>query len=159
MCAEDGMSSDTLLSPLSPGVVSADILASVSGLEFLEGIRDGRFPPPPIAALLGFYPVEVERGRAVFEARPDSRLYNPMGSVHGGYIATLLDSCMGCAVHSKSVFRAWAPRRREKSAPKALSFTSVARSRRLKAVSPTRAAGSWRTPRQPVCCSACQTGE
>jgi uncharacterized protein (TIGR00369 family) len=95
------MSSDNLHSPIPPGVVSAEALASVTGLEFLKGICDGRFPPPPIAALLGFYPVEVESGRAVFSARPDSRLYNPMGVVHGGYTATLLDTCMGCAVHSK----------------------------------------------------------
>ena len=57
--------------------------------------------PTPIAALLGFQPAEVESGRAVFVAIPDARHYNPIGSVHGGYAATLLDSCMACAVHSK----------------------------------------------------------
>lgn len=82
------------------GVVTADVLASLSGLEFLQRIADGRFPAPPIAELLGFEPKEVEMGRAVFVSRPDSRLYNPIGSVHGGYAATLLDSCMACAVHS-----------------------------------------------------------
>jgi uncharacterized protein (TIGR00369 family) len=95
------MGSDNFRSPIPPGIVSVEALASVDGLEFLKGISDGRFPLPPIAALLGFYPVEIESGRAVFSARPDSRLYNPMGNVHGGYTATLLDSCMGCAVHSK----------------------------------------------------------
>ncbi|MBL8895239.1 MAG: PaaI family thioesterase [Rhizobiales bacterium] len=95
------MSNDSFNTAIPPGVVSAETFASVDGLEFLQRIRDGRFPPPPIAALLGFYPIEVESGRAVFAARPDSRLYNPMGAIHGGYMATLLDSCMGCAVHSK----------------------------------------------------------
>jgi uncharacterized protein (TIGR00369 family) len=82
------------------GAVAANIIASMSGLEFLQRIADGRFPAPPIAELLGFEPKEVEKGRAVFVSTPDSRLYNPIGSVHGGYAATLLDSCMACAVHS-----------------------------------------------------------
>jgi len=82
------------------GVVTADVLVSLSGLEFLQRIADGRFPAPPIAELLGFEPKEVEMGRAVFVSTPDSRLYNPIGSAHGGYAATLLDSCMACAVHS-----------------------------------------------------------
>ena len=84
----------------STGVVAADVLASMSGLDVLQRIADGRFPPPPIAELLGFRPVVVENGRAVFAATPDARLYNPIGSVHGGYAATLLDTCMACAVHS-----------------------------------------------------------
>lgn len=85
----------------SIGVVAPDVLSSLSGLEFLQGIADGRFPPPPIAALLSFRPEEVESGRAVFVSTPNCGLYNPIGSVHGGYAATLLDSCMACAVHSK----------------------------------------------------------
>lgn len=82
------------------GVVPADVLASMNGLEFLQRLMDGRLPAPPFAELLGFRPVEVEHGRVVFVATPDSRLYNPIGSIHGGYAATLLNSCMGCAVHS-----------------------------------------------------------
>lgn len=78
----------------------ADILASMSGLDFLRGIADGRVAGPPIAQLLGFRPVEVENGRVVFAATPDARHYNPIGSVHGGFAATLLDSCMSCAVQS-----------------------------------------------------------
>jgi uncharacterized protein (TIGR00369 family) len=84
----------------STGVVAADVLASMSGLDTLQRIADGRFPAPPIAELLGFRLVVIENGRAVFVATPDARLYNPIGSVHGGYAATLLDSCMACAVHS-----------------------------------------------------------
>ena len=90
-------------SPPAPatGLVPHDVVQSLSGLEFLERIRDGRFPAPPIAVLLGFRPVELESGRAVFAATPDGRLYNPLGTVHGGYVTTLLDSCMACAVHSR----------------------------------------------------------
>lgn len=55
---------------------------------------------PPIGQTLDFQLVEVERGRAVFEGKPSTAVYNPIGSVHGGYAATLLDSACGCAVHS-----------------------------------------------------------
>ena len=58
------------------------------------------FPAPPIAQLLGFTVIEVERGRAVFAMEPAEWMYNPIGMVHGGVAATLLDSCMGCAVHT-----------------------------------------------------------
>src|SRR5271156_2229057 len=83
------------------GVVPVDVVRRLSGLEFIQGLSDGRFPRPPIAALMDFLPVEVERGRVVFEATPGEQHYNPLGAVHGGYIATLLDSCMGCAVHTE----------------------------------------------------------
>jgi uncharacterized protein (TIGR00369 family) len=73
---------------------------ALEGLEYLRGIVEGTFPPPPIAELLGFSLVEVERGRAVFAVEPAEWMYNPIGSVHGGIAATLLDSCMGCAIHS-----------------------------------------------------------
>ena len=82
------------------GVVSAATLKSVSGLDFLQGIVAGRFPAPPIAALMEFHLTEVAHGRVVFEGVPGAAHYNPIGSVHGGYAATILDSCMGCAVHS-----------------------------------------------------------
>ena len=73
---------------------------SMSGIEFLRAIRDGRLPPPPIAQLLGFRLAEVEPGRAVFECTPDERHYNPIGVVHGGLAMTLLDSAMGVCVHA-----------------------------------------------------------
>jgi len=73
---------------------------SLPGLEFLRAIRDGRLPSPPIAELLGFRLVEAEPGHAVFEVLPDERHYNPIGVVHGGLAMTLLDSAMGCAVHT-----------------------------------------------------------
>jgi uncharacterized protein (TIGR00369 family) len=72
----------------------------VTGLEFLRAIGAGELPPAPIAELLGFAPVEVEEGRVVFAVVPGPEHYNPIGTVHGGLAATLLDSAMGCAVHS-----------------------------------------------------------
>jgi uncharacterized protein (TIGR00369 family) len=78
----------------------ASLAATLSGLELLHRVLDGRLAPPPMAATLDFALVEVEHGRAVFQGVPAEYMYNPLGSVHGGYAATLLDSAMGCAVHS-----------------------------------------------------------
>ena len=72
----------------------------LSGLEYMHAIAAGEIPPPPIAVLLGFALEEVEEGRAVFAVTPQEFHYNPIGVVHGGLAATLLDSAMGCAVHS-----------------------------------------------------------
>jgi len=82
------------------GVVPVETLKALSGLEFMRGIADGRLPRPPISELMGFDAAEVEEGRIVFLGTPGPQHYNPIGSVHGGFAATLLDSCMGCAVHS-----------------------------------------------------------
>jgi uncharacterized protein (TIGR00369 family) len=81
-------------------VATAEAAAGMSGLEALEAIRDGRLPAPPIAKLLGMEPVVLAHGRAVFAATPDESHYNPIGVVHGGLAATLLDSAMGCAVQT-----------------------------------------------------------
>jgi uncharacterized protein (TIGR00369 family) len=70
------------------------------GLECMRAISDGTLAPPPIARLLDFTLAEVEEGRAVFAMEPAEWMYNPIGSVHGGIAATILDSCMGCAVHT-----------------------------------------------------------
>jgi uncharacterized protein (TIGR00369 family) len=72
----------------------------MTGLEAMHAIRAGDAPPPPIAELIGFDLVEVGEGRAVFGFDPAERHYNPLGTVHGGIAATLLDSAMGCAVHT-----------------------------------------------------------
>jgi uncharacterized protein (TIGR00369 family) len=85
---------------LPPGVTPLAQVKHLSGLEFMQGILEGRLPPPPIAAALKFELTELEHGRAVFEGVPEFAFYNPIGAVHGGYAATLLDSCMGCAVHT-----------------------------------------------------------
>ena len=72
----------------------------MSGFEFLQKIVSGQLPRPPIAALMDFQIVELQEGRAVFAVNPAEYHYNPIGVVHGGLAATLLDSAMGCAVHS-----------------------------------------------------------
>jgi len=72
----------------------------MAGVAVLEAMARGTLPPAPIALTLGFRLVEVEVGRVVFEGQPTADHYNPHGTVHGGYAATLLDSAMGCAVHS-----------------------------------------------------------
>ena len=82
------------------GLVPPDIVRTTSGLDLLRGMAEGRLPGPPITALMGFRLAEVSEGRVVFEGTPLFDHYNPLGTVHGGWIATLLDSCMGCAVHS-----------------------------------------------------------
>ncbi len=80
--------------------ISADAVPHHSGLDFLREILAGRLPAPPIAATLGFILEEAEYGRAVFVLVPGEEHYNPIGSVHGGVYATLLDSAAGCAVQS-----------------------------------------------------------
>jgi uncharacterized protein (TIGR00369 family) len=72
----------------------------VNGLEFLRALASGDAPGAPIAELMGFGQVEAEEGRVVFAATPGPQHYNPIGTVHGGLAATLLDSAMGCAVHT-----------------------------------------------------------
>jgi uncharacterized protein (TIGR00369 family) len=72
----------------------------LSGFEYIRGIADGTYPRPPLASMLDFAIVEVDLGRVVFAMEPAEWMYNPLGSVHGGIAATILDSCMGCAVHT-----------------------------------------------------------
>lgn len=80
-----------------PGAGAARDLA---GIDYLSGILRGDYPAPPISRLMGFTLEEVREGRAVFAVEPGEHHYNPIGLVHGGLLATLLDSAMGCAVHS-----------------------------------------------------------
>lgn len=81
------------MSKTDPDLKALDGLSQLKALFF-----SGR--NAPIADKLGFFLVELERGRVVFEGEPDETVYNPIGTVHGGYAATLLDSACGCAVHS-----------------------------------------------------------
>ncbi len=83
------------------GVVPLETLRSLSGLAFLRELISGKFPAPPIAELLNFTLTEVDDGLAVFESTPSFAHYNPIGAVHGGYAATLMDSCMGCCVQTR----------------------------------------------------------
>jgi uncharacterized protein (TIGR00369 family) len=75
-------------------------IAEKSGRDFLAGIRDGDIPAPPVAPLTLLELIEVAEGAVTFRLTPHESLYNPQGSVHGGILATALDSCMTCAVHS-----------------------------------------------------------
>ena len=82
-----------------PAATAAKGLA-MSGKEYMGAVMRGEMPMPPIAALMGFRFVEVEDGRVIMELAPTERLYNPLGIVHGGVAATVLDSVMGCSVHT-----------------------------------------------------------
>jgi len=72
----------------------------MSGIDALRAIQSGELPPPPIALLMGMGPGLVEPGRVIFDAEPDETHFNPIGTVHGGWAATLLDTVMGCAVQT-----------------------------------------------------------
>ncbi|RUU94353.1 PaaI family thioesterase, partial [Mesorhizobium sp. M6A.T.Cr.TU.017.01.1.1] len=88
------------VSPLGLGTIPhADIL-KYTGLELLQSIVDGKYPAPPISFQLNFTLTEVSEGRAVFRGMPSERHLNPLGSVHGGWAATLLDSALACAVQT-----------------------------------------------------------
>lgn len=79
---------------------AAELGRTLSGLDYLTGILDGKIPGPPIGSHFGLRWVSVAPGDVVMAANPDESLYNPIGVVHGGVAATLLDSVLGCAVHS-----------------------------------------------------------
>jgi uncharacterized protein (TIGR00369 family) len=75
-------------------------VGAASGLETLQRALEGKLPVPPMNATLGFSLVEVAEGRAAFEGAPAEWQYNPLGTVHGGWLSALLDSALGCAVHT-----------------------------------------------------------
>jgi uncharacterized protein (TIGR00369 family) len=72
----------------------------MSGLDYLRALIAGEMPPPPMGELMGFDLVEADEGYALFRGQPGEQHLNPIGSVHGGFAATLLDSALGCAVHT-----------------------------------------------------------
>jgi len=78
----------------------APIPAEMSGLDFLAALRDGTLAAPPFSHATGIRVKEIEIGRTLFEGTPSEQFYNPMGTVHGGWIATLLDTAMACAIQS-----------------------------------------------------------
>jgi uncharacterized protein (TIGR00369 family) len=82
------------------GVARPDQVAGKSGLQLLRSMLRGELPYPPIARTLDFQLLEVDEGRAVFQGTPGAAHLNPMGTIHGGWYATLLDSALGCAVHT-----------------------------------------------------------
>jgi uncharacterized protein (TIGR00369 family) len=82
------------------GVTPVEIMASMAGIDFVRAIFEGRLPAPPIMQTVEPFDSSAEPGIVVFHSIPGFRHYNPIGSVHGGYAATLLDSAMGLAVHT-----------------------------------------------------------
>ena len=82
------------------GVVPLEQVRTMDGLTLIRGLMEGRFPAPPISEALGFDIAEAEFGRVVFTYTPVFDHYNPLGTVHGGIAATLLDSVMGCCIHT-----------------------------------------------------------
>ena len=83
-----------------PGLAQPADIAGLTGLQQMQAMLDGRLPYPHIADTLDYGLVEVGEGRAVFQGTPQLKHYNPLGTVHGGWYATLLDSALGCAVHT-----------------------------------------------------------
>lgn len=82
------------------GTAAPSDVAQRSGMEVFDAIFAGELPPPPIGLTLDFVPIHVAPGEAVFQGSPKRRHYNPLGTVHGGWIATLLDSAVACSVHT-----------------------------------------------------------
>lgn len=82
------------------GLTDPSQIVGSDGLSYLRGIIDGSFPAPPISQTLDFWLVDVRNGFARFEGQPAEAFYNPLGIVHGGWTATLLDSAMACSIHS-----------------------------------------------------------
>jgi uncharacterized protein (TIGR00369 family) len=82
------------------GSLPLELVAKHSGLELLTMMIAGKLPPPPMAKSLNFILSEAESGRAVFRGIPTAGFYNPMGTIHGGWPAAILDSSLGCCVHS-----------------------------------------------------------
>jgi len=82
------------------GVARPEQVAGLDGLAMMQAMMRGELPYPPIAKTLDFLLIEIDKGRAVFQGTPRYEHLNPMGSVHGGWFATLLDSALGCAVHT-----------------------------------------------------------
>jgi uncharacterized protein (TIGR00369 family) len=96
----DEMSARTRTITWHDPVETAGLASGLTGLEFLHRIVSGQIPPPPVAELVGFTPTFVMPGRVVFAYEPREEHYNPLGSVHGGILTTVLDTVMGCAVQS-----------------------------------------------------------
>jgi uncharacterized protein (TIGR00369 family) len=90
-----------LLERSGPGVARPDQIAGKSGLDMLHAMLRGELPYPPIAQTLSFLLLEAEAGRALFQGTPGAAHLNPMGTIHGGWYATLLDSALGCAVQTR----------------------------------------------------------
>lgn len=82
------------------GLIPIETWIKESPLEIFKKMVAGEMPAPPISEHFDFALSEIEKGKAVFKGRPQDNFYNPLGTIHGGFIATLLDSAMACAIHS-----------------------------------------------------------
>ncbi|WP_258062735.1 PaaI family thioesterase [Arthrobacter sp. B0490] len=91
--------------------VGAAVMPSMSGLDYLHSMMGKKLPPPPMNELLSMTLIEAVEGKAIFTCRPDESHYNPIGAVHGGLVCALLDSALGCAVHT--------------TLPKGIGYTSI----------------------------------
>src|SRR3954447_6638152 len=87
-------------SDMEYGVTPTEVMAGMAGIDFVRGIFNGKLPSPPIMQGVEPFDCSAEAGVVVLHSTPAFRHYNPIGSVHGGYAATLLDSAMGLAIHS-----------------------------------------------------------
>ncbi|MEY2622502.1 MAG: hypothetical protein RIT26_2322 [Pseudomonadota bacterium] len=85
---------------LPTGIAARSQVAGKSGMELFDAVFAGELPPPPIGDTLDFVPIHMAPGVAIWQGTPLKRHYNPMGTVHGGWFSTLLDSALGCAVHT-----------------------------------------------------------
>jgi uncharacterized protein (TIGR00369 family) len=99
--AEEAAILNSLRAGVGPGVASREQIAGKTGLETMQSMLCGEIPFPPIGETLSFYMVHVEDGQAIFQATPKMEHLNPLGTIHGGFHATVLDSALGCSVHSK----------------------------------------------------------
>jgi uncharacterized protein (TIGR00369 family) len=81
-------------------MAALDVARGMTGLEFIQAIFSGKLPAPPITATMGFTGADAQEGKVSFYGEAGEHLYNPIGVVHGGFAMTLLDSAMGCAVHT-----------------------------------------------------------
>ena len=82
-------------------LATMDDILSMSGLDFMRAVKEGRLPGPPIGRTLGFWPTHVADGKVIFTGAPSFDVMNPIGTVHGGWYGTVLDSCMACAIQTK----------------------------------------------------------
>jgi hypothetical protein len=146
----------------SPDVAKPDAIAPMTGREFMQALIDGKLPPPSIAETLSFRLVEVGDGYAVFEGETGPHLLNPLGTVHGGWVLTLIDSASGCAAHSmlpagfgiatietKPISPVPSTRTPDASAPRRASSSAGAKSSPPRRACSIRTAASWRTGPRP----------
>ena len=91
---------DRTTATIEYGVTPTEVMASMSGIDFVRAIFDGKLPAPPVMQTIEPFDSSAEPGLVVIHSIPGFRHYNPIGSVHGGYAATLLDSVMGLAIHT-----------------------------------------------------------